>query len=163
MSMAKCYGGIAQLVRALASHARGRRFESYCLYHAKGTRFRVPFAWQRRTRTTRAEREGKRGRKQIARRSCEGEARRLAEGAPQGFRQIPTVSTTQKAPVFGCLLRGREGREPRALRGKEKEEENKSRVVRARAKPGALVSRQAHVPSSLLRQIRTFPYNLSKE
>ena len=27
------YGGIAQLVRALASHARGRRFESYCLYH----------------------------------------------------------------------------------------------------------------------------------
>ena len=26
------YGGIAQLVRALASHARGRRFESYCLY-----------------------------------------------------------------------------------------------------------------------------------
>ena len=26
-------GGIAQLVRALASHARGRRFESYCLYH----------------------------------------------------------------------------------------------------------------------------------
>ena len=28
-------GGIAQLVRALASHARGRRFESYCLYHLK--------------------------------------------------------------------------------------------------------------------------------
>lgn len=27
------FGGIAQLVRALASHARGRRFESYCLYH----------------------------------------------------------------------------------------------------------------------------------
>ena len=26
------YGGIAQLVRALASHARGRRFESYCPY-----------------------------------------------------------------------------------------------------------------------------------
>lgn len=26
------FGGIAQLVRALASHARGRRFESYCLY-----------------------------------------------------------------------------------------------------------------------------------
>ena len=26
------YGGIAQLVRALASHARGRRFKSYCLY-----------------------------------------------------------------------------------------------------------------------------------
>jgi hypothetical protein len=24
------YGRIAQLVRALASHARGRRFESYC-------------------------------------------------------------------------------------------------------------------------------------
>lgn len=28
------YGGIAQLVRALASHARGRRFEPYCLYHS---------------------------------------------------------------------------------------------------------------------------------
>ena len=28
------YGGIAQLVRALASHARGRRFESYCPYQA---------------------------------------------------------------------------------------------------------------------------------
>ena len=34
------------------------------------------FAWQRGTRTTRAEGEGKRGRKQIARRSCEGKARR---------------------------------------------------------------------------------------
>ena len=44
------------------------------------------------TRAARAEGEGKRGRKQIARRSCEGEARCLAEGAPQGFRQIPTVS-----------------------------------------------------------------------
>ena len=32
------YGGIAQLVRALASHARGRRFKSYCLYHV-GTDF----------------------------------------------------------------------------------------------------------------------------
>ncbi len=28
-------GGIAQLVRALASHARGRRFESYCPYQSK--------------------------------------------------------------------------------------------------------------------------------
>ena len=28
-------GGIAQLVRALASHARGRRFESYCLYQKR--------------------------------------------------------------------------------------------------------------------------------
>ena len=27
------YGRIAQLVRALASHARGRRFESYCDHH----------------------------------------------------------------------------------------------------------------------------------
>lgn len=33
------YGGIAQLVRALASHARGRRFESYCLYHFGGFAF----------------------------------------------------------------------------------------------------------------------------
>ena len=32
------YGGIAQLVRALASHARGRRFKSYCLYHV-GAKF----------------------------------------------------------------------------------------------------------------------------
>ena len=71
-------GGIAQLVRALASHARGRRFESYCLYHAK------------------------------------------------------------RHPFSGAFLRGREGREPRAPKGKEKEEENKSRVVRARAKPDAL-------------------------
>lgn len=31
------YGGIAQLVRALASHARGRRFESYCLYQFDGS------------------------------------------------------------------------------------------------------------------------------
>ena len=28
------YGRIAQLVRALASHARGRRFESYCDHHS---------------------------------------------------------------------------------------------------------------------------------
>jgi hypothetical protein len=27
------YGRIAQLVRALASHARGRRFKSYCDHH----------------------------------------------------------------------------------------------------------------------------------
>ena len=32
-------------------------------------------------------------RETTARRSCEGEARRLAEGTPQGCRQIPTVST----------------------------------------------------------------------
>ncbi len=29
------HGGIAQLVRALASHARGRRFESYCPYQSE--------------------------------------------------------------------------------------------------------------------------------
>jgi hypothetical protein len=29
------YGRIAQLVRALASHARGRRFKSYCDHHFK--------------------------------------------------------------------------------------------------------------------------------
>ena len=29
------YGRIAQLVRALASHARGRRFESYCDHHSQ--------------------------------------------------------------------------------------------------------------------------------
>ena len=28
------YGRIAQLVRALASHARGRRFKSYCDHHS---------------------------------------------------------------------------------------------------------------------------------
>ena len=42
------------MVRALASHARGRRFESYCLYHAKGTRFRVPFLRGREGREPRA-------------------------------------------------------------------------------------------------------------
>src|SRR5262245_43028797 len=31
------YGRIAQLVRALASHARGRRFESYCDHQLKST------------------------------------------------------------------------------------------------------------------------------
>ena len=66
------------MVRVLASHARGRRFESYCLYHAKGTRFRVPFCV--------AERD-------------ENHARR---------------------------------------RGMEERKKNKSRVVRARAKPDAL-------------------------
>ena len=35
------YGGIAQSVRALASHARGRRFESYCLYQARQLRLLV--------------------------------------------------------------------------------------------------------------------------
>ena len=34
-------GGIAQLVRALASHARGRRFESYCPYQKPCTVFAV--------------------------------------------------------------------------------------------------------------------------
>ena len=29
------FGGIAQPVRALASHVRGRRFESYCLHQFK--------------------------------------------------------------------------------------------------------------------------------
>ncbi len=41
------------MVRALASHARGRRFESYCLYQSgshcgrkrKGTDFAVPFSF----------------------------------------------------------------------------------------------------------------------
>ena len=31
-------GGIAQLVSALASHARGHRFESYYLHHTRGIR-----------------------------------------------------------------------------------------------------------------------------
>ena len=35
------YGGIAQSVRALASHARGRRFESYCLYQMRQLRLLV--------------------------------------------------------------------------------------------------------------------------
>ena len=33
-------GRIAQLVRALASHARGRRFESYCDHHGN-----QPLVW----------------------------------------------------------------------------------------------------------------------
>ena len=39
------YGDIAQSVRALASHARGRGFESLCLYHvaADGISFAATF------------------------------------------------------------------------------------------------------------------------
>jgi hypothetical protein len=35
-------GRIAQLVRALASHARGRRFESYCDHHFDTVKNRPP-------------------------------------------------------------------------------------------------------------------------
>src|SRR5262245_56230381 len=46
-------GRLAQLVRARASHARGRRFESFSAHHAQFFRV-VPFRWV--TRLTKASR-----------------------------------------------------------------------------------------------------------
>ena len=42
------YGRIAQLVRALASHARGRRFKSYCDHHFPLCKELCRFAFGRR-------------------------------------------------------------------------------------------------------------------
>ena len=72
------------------------------VHHAKAPILGCLFAWRRRTRTTRAEREEKRGGEAIARCSCEGSARRLAEGAPSGFRQNPFIST--KPALLELLL-----------------------------------------------------------
>ena len=62
----------------------------------------------------------------------------LPRGPLRGFGKYLLSLPRKRHPFSGAFLRGREGREPRAPKGKEKEEENKSRVVRARAKPDAL-------------------------
>ena len=78
------YGGIAQLVRALASHARGRRFESYCLYQFR-------HRYRRKVFNLRAAHLNNRG----------GIAQLVERlnGIQEVIGSIPTISTTKKARI----------------------------------------------------------------
>ena len=76
------------------------------VHHEKST-FRGAFFMVKRTRTTRAEKAEKERRETTARRSREGKARRFAEGAPSGFRQIPVYlrhTVTNRIAVIKIIL-----------------------------------------------------------
>ena len=126
-----CRGGPAFGVSAISDH----------LHHKKGKSRKRDFLflWDRRElRAPKRRRMQKK--KHIARRSCEGNARRFAEGAPpSGFRQFMIISTIKKgSPENGTSLFYVRQTRTTCAEKKENAEKNISRVVRARATPDAL-------------------------
>ena len=112
---------------------------TYCLYHAKRHPFSGAFLRGREglePRALRGKEKEEENKSRVVRARAKPDA--LPRGPLRGVGKYLLSLPRKRHPFSGAFLRGREGLEPRALRGKEKEEENKSRVVRARAKPDAL-------------------------